>query len=168
MENFQSRNRDMQDGIERHVFGKIQHLDTGAIIKVRGNGTVDEEAVLINLGVGANFAENKNTEVFLLASGSDPSLKLALVTIPRDKQRAWKEGTGGVQHPEDPAKALEFNAKRAWITDNFAALMGILEVKDGKVIIRGDLEVSGTATVNVRVVTPDSSNGTVDIPPFEE
>ena len=34
----------------------------------------------------------------LLASSSDTTLKMALLTIPKDKQRRWEEGHGGVQH----------------------------------------------------------------------
>jgi len=168
--NFQERNRDMQDGTERHVFGEIEYLDTGAIVKVRGNGTQDEEAVVVNLGLGQSFGKNHNTEVLLLMSGSDSNLKFALITIPRDKQRKWDEGTGGVQHPTDPERALEFNKKRTWLTDGEYAVGdgGYLEVKGGKIYVRGDLYVEKNLLVGGSIIGPEPSPGPVVIPPFEK
>ncbi len=166
-ESFQSRNRDVQDGVERHVFGEIFFdKDNGAYMKVRGNGTEDEEVIVLNTGLGQHYSKDTNTEVVLFASGSDTGLKFGLITIPRDKQRQWKEGTGGVQHPTDPDKALEFNAKRAWITDNFAVLMGMLEVKDGEVYIRGTLKAQTVEAGNF--VGPIPSGSMSPIPGFEE
>jgi hypothetical protein len=168
-ESFPSRNRDVQDGIERMVFGKLTHLGTGTVATLRGNGTQDEEVVVVNIGQGMNFAENTNTEVLVFASGSDTNMKFAMLTIPRDKQRPWKEGTGGVQHPTDPDRALEFNDKRTHLTDGNYAVgeNGTLEVRGGTVYIRGDLIVEGKVTANEKVRTPKSENGTDDIPGFE-
>jgi len=170
MESFPSRNRDMQDLFERMVFGKLTHLDTGAVVTLRGNGTQDEEVVVLNIGQSMNLPENFNTEVLVLASGSDTNLKFALLTIPRDKQRPWKEGTGGIQNPTDPDKAIEFNDKRTHVTENNFAVgdSGIFEVKDGKVYIRAELVVEGRVTSNDRFKSPNpGENGTEDIPGFE-
>lgn len=167
---FRDRNRDMQDGTERHVFGSIEYLGTGAIVKVRGNGTIDEEAVVVNLGIGSTFADNENTEVLLLASGSDTNLKFALITIPRDKQRKWESGTGGIQHPSDPERALEFNEKRTWLTDGNYAVGdgGTFEVKDGKIYMRGDLHVGGNLLVSGSIVGPLPSGSAGPVPAFEK
>ena len=158
---FRDRNRDMQDATERHVFGEIQWLETGALVKVTGNGTVDDEAVVVNLGIGQNFPKDTNTEVLLLASGSDTNLKFALITIPRDKQRQWPEGGGGVQHPSDPERALEFNEKRTWLTDGKYAVgeNGYFEVVDGKIYIRGDAVISGNLGVNGDLTVGGNING---------
>lgn len=144
--NFHERNRDAQDGIERHVFGKLTYLDkAGAVVTVNGTGTQDQEAIVLNTGYGMNFEDNEDVEVFLVSSGSDRSQKFALVSIPRDKQRKWGKGRGGVQNPLDPDKAVELNEKRVHATDpNFAVGAGLLEVIDGKVYLRADLHVSGT------------------------
>lgn len=168
---FQERNRDMQDGVERFIWGKLEHFNTGATIKLRGNGTEEEEVIVINSGQGMNFPENHNTEVIVIASGSDTNMKFALLTIPRDKQRPWKEGTGGVQNPMDPAKAVEFNDKRTHLTEGNVAIGmdGIFEVKDGKVYIRAELVVEGQITSNNRFKSPNPGiNGREDIPGFEE
>lgn len=166
---FRERNRDMQDYVERHVFGKLEWLDSGAVMRVRGNGTVDEEVILINIGQGMNFPEDTNTEVLLLASGSDTNMKFGILTIPRDKQRPWKEGTGGVQHPTDPDRALEFNDKRTHLTDGNYAVGegGTLEVRDGKVYVRGDLVIGGNLEVNGVIKGPQPTGGASPPPPFE-
>lgn len=169
--NFPERNRDMQDNMERMVFGKLTNLGTGATVKLRGNGTEEEEVVVLNIGQGMNFPENTNTEVFVLMSGSDSNAKFALLTIPRDKQRPWGEGKGGIQNPMDPNKAIEFNEKRTWATEgNFAVGdNGIFEVKDGKVYIRADVVVEGQVTSNNRFKSPNPGvTGTEDIPGFDK
>lgn len=165
---FGGRNRDQQDFIERHVFGEVEHTSAGAIVKVRGTGSEDEEAPILSTGVGYNFPKNFNTEVFLLSHGSDTAHKYALITIPRDKQRPWKAGTGGIQHPTDPNKALEFNEKRTHLTDgNYAVGSGTFEVKDGKVYFRCDVVIDGKLTVNAQVITPVVNAGSESVPGFE-
>lgn len=167
---FSERNRDAQDGVERHAFGEIAYVDNaGALITIRGTGTVDEKAVLVNSGYGFNLSKNAKAEVFALASGSDMSQKYVIPTLPRDKQRKWKENTGGVQNPTDPEKALEFNSKRAHVTDpNFAvAMSGIFEVKDGKVYIRGDIIVQGGIHTLDQFYGPDPVPNSATIPGFD-
>ena len=151
--NFHERNRDAQDGTERHVFGKLVYLDkAGAIVTVNGTGTQDQEAIVLNSGYGMNFEDDENTEVFLVSSGSDKSQKFAIVTIPRDKQRKWGKGRGGIQNPLDPDKAVELNEKRVHATDpNFAVGQGLVEVIDGKVYIRANVQIGGELLVNGQV-----------------
>lgn len=146
---FDERNRDIQDGFERHVFGNLEYSEgAGALLRVRGTGTIDEDVPLMNSGYGFNVPANFNTEVFLQSDGSDAAGKFAVMTLPRDKQRKWAVNTGGVQNPVDPEKALEFNEKRTHVTEEkFAVGGGILEVIDGKVYIRGDLHVEGNLYV---------------------
>lgn len=147
---YRERTYDIQDGFERHIWGEQEYLDdAGSMIKVNGTGTEDQEAAVLNIGgVSFNLPKNTNTEVLLLSGGSDTNLKFAILTIPRDKQRKWAEGTGGVQHPTDASFALEFNGKRAHITQaKFAVGDGELEVSGGQIYIRGDLNVSGSINV---------------------
>jgi len=149
--NFSGRNRDIQDHNERHVFGALKYLDkSGAVVTVNGTGTQDQEAIVLNTGYGLNFDDNENAEVVLLSLGSDKSQKFAILSIPRDKQRKWGKGKGGVQNPLDPEKAIEFNGKRTWATEpNFAVGQGLFEVVDGEVLFRvkvrfaDDIEVGG-------------------------
>lgn len=143
---FDERNRDAQDGFERHAFNKLTYVEgAGSVVKVTGTGTMDEDVPVINSGYGFNLPEDFNTECFLQSDGSDSSGKFAVMTLPRDRQRQWKENTGGVQNPIDPSKALEFNEKRTHATESkFAVGMeGIFEVVDGKIYIRGDVHVEG-------------------------
>jgi hypothetical protein len=144
------RNYDQQDGIERHVWGQQTYQEKGgAIIKVRGTDSVDEEAVVLAGGFGFHLPENSNTEVILFSSGSDTTQKYAMPTIPRDKQRHWKEGTGGVQHPTDGKRAVEFNEKRTYVDDdNFATRSGVFEVIGNTLYIRGNLVVDGDISLN--------------------
>lgn len=152
MTDFQTRNRDMQDAVELHVWGELTYVkDAGAILKVNGTGTTDEEVPVINSGYGFHVPKDYNTEVILFSLGSDTNKKFALSTLPRDKQRPWKENTGGVQNPTDPNKALEFNSKRAHVREKNVALgdSGLFEVDEasGTVIIRGNLIVKGDLSI---------------------
>lgn len=147
---FSERNRDNQDGIERHVWGKKEYVKgAGSILKVKGTGTEDQEVVVVNVGYSFNVPENYNTEVLALSDGSDTNQKYGFPNLPRDKQREWKENTGGVQNPLDPDKALEFNPKRAHIREGNVALGvgGIVEVDGDTVYIRGNLVISGDLSI---------------------
>jgi hypothetical protein len=159
---YRERSRDVQDGTERHVWSKQEFIsNAGSIIKVRGTDTNDEEAAVLNIGgVSFNLKKDANAEVFLLASSSDTNLKVAVLTIPRDKQRRWQEGDGGVQHPTDPEFALDFSDKLAHVTKNKFAVgeKGEFEVKGDevylrakKVIVDGELIVNKLLKVKVIV-----------------
>lgn len=164
---FPQRNRDMQDGAERHVYSKLAYLDkAGAIVTVKGTGTTDQNAIVLNTGYGMNYAEDENAEVILLSIGSDRNQKFAMLSIPRDKQRQWGEKCGGVQSPIDPEKCIEFNEKRTWATEpNFAVGDGLFEVKDGEVLFRvkvrfaNDIEVGGKVQAGGNVETAASFRG---------
>jgi hypothetical protein len=173
---FGDRNLDQQDGIERHIWSEQTFTNAGSIIHVKGTDTEDEEAVVVNNGVGMHFPTDTNTEVYLLSSGSDTNQKVAMLTIPRDRQRKWTESTNGIQHLTDPDRALEFNSKRTYLDDdNVATRGGVLEVKGNDVYIRGRLFVSqdiGTAG-NFRSpnppLTPPTAGGTgVTVPDFDK
>jgi hypothetical protein len=167
----------MQDGIERHVWGKQEFVkDAGSIIKVRGTGTEDQEAPVFNNGTGMHLPENFNTEVILFASGSDPNLKQAMLSIPKDKQRQWKENTNGVQYALDSARALQFDPKRAYLDDaNFATRGGVFEVKGDDIYVRGNLYVSGDVGSAGVFKSPNNPHlpdlvgpEGVDVPSFDE
>ncbi len=169
---FRERSRDMNDGTERHVWGKQTYIKSaGSIIKVRGTDTEDQEAAVLNIaGVSFNVKEKFNTEVMLLSSSSDTTLKMALLTIPKDKQRKWMEGHGGVQHPTDNTFALDFSDKLAHLTQNKFAVGedGEFEVKGKEVYFRVDkLIVTGELIVNKKIKTPEIESGTEDPPGFE-
>ena len=56
-----------------------------------GTGAWSQEAGVLNIGgVSFNVKEKFNTEVMLLASSSDTTLKMAILTIPQIKQRRWR------------------------------------------------------------------------------
>lgn len=115
---FTDRNRDQQDGFERGVWGSQEYVDgAGSVMRIRGTGTEDDEAPVLNTGFGFNLPDDSNAEVFMVSLGSDTNQKYAVASLPRDKQRQWAAGTGGVQHPTDPERALEFNADATWLKD---------------------------------------------------
>src|SRR5262245_40528823 len=113
------RQRDFQDHVERHVWGEQTFEDgVGSYMRLRGNGTEDEEVAVLKIGgVGIHLPKDFNTEVVVFSGGTDTNLKLAILTIPRDKQRKWPEGHGGIQHPTNPEIAIEF-------TDNGVRVIG--------------------------------------------
>jgi len=176
LNHFADRNRDQQDGIERHVFGEQEYTKGGAIVRVRGTGTQDEEAVVINQGVSMHVPKDTNAEVYLIANGSDTNSKFAMLSIPRDKQRQWSEGNNGIQKWDDPSRALEFNTKRMYADDDhFATRGGMLEVTPEGVRIRGPLLVDGdigSSGVFKSPNTPETplpaGGSAVEVPPFEE
>lgn len=168
---FRERSRDVQDGLERHVWGEQKYNGKGSHIKVRGTDTNDEEAAVLNVsGVSFNLKKDANTEVFLLSSSSDTNLKVAILTIPRDKQRRWPEGEGGLQHPTDPEFALHFADKLAHLTKNMFAVgeKGEFEIKGDQGVFRvKKLIVDGELVVNTRVKTPEVVQGSEKPPGFE-
>ena len=153
---YRIRNRDQQDGFERHVWGDIEYVDgAGAVARVRGTGTEDSEAPILNTGYGMQYSKNFNTEVMLVSLGSDTDQKYAIVTIPRDKQRRWAEGTGGVQNPLDPERAIEFSKDGIHLKDGTFFIGDNKEVKltvasgqttitVNKLVINADVEINGT------------------------
>lgn len=152
---FADRNRDQNDGVERHIYSEMESVEGGGhVVKVKGTGTEDDECVVLNIGgVGMRFPKDTNAEVHVLSGGSDTNLKFAVICIPHDKEHKWKEGQNGLQKWDDPKKRVQFDKKRIHATDNFAARAdGVLEVVDGRVYVRGDLYVQGQ--VKAVVVPP--------------
>jgi hypothetical protein len=169
---FRERSRDVQDGTERHVFSEQEYLkEAGSIVKVKGTDSEDQEASVLNIGgVSFNLKKDSDTEVFLLASSSDTTLKMAVMTIPKDKQRRWEEGSGGVQHPTDAEFALDFSDKLAHLTKNKFAVgeKGEFEVKGEEMYIRSKkVIIDGELIVNKQVKTPTIAKGNEDPPKFE-
>jgi hypothetical protein len=168
---YRERNRDIQDGVERHVWGKQEYVDkAGSIIKVRGTDTEDEEAPVLNNGTSFNLKEKSNSEVMLLSSGSDTTLKMAMLTIPRDKQRRWPENEGGIQHPTDPEVSLHLSDKLTHVTKNKFAVgeKGEFEVRGDTLYIRASkVVIEGELVVNRQIKTPKAVQGSEKIPGFE-
>jgi hypothetical protein len=117
-----SRSRDIQDLVERGIWGSLEYIPgAGASMTVRGTGTLDQEVPLFNIGYGFNLPADANAEMIMLSLNSDVNDKMVLASIPRNLQHPWAEGTGGVQHPTDPSRRLEFNQQVTHLTDgNFA------------------------------------------------
>jgi hypothetical protein len=169
---YRGRSQDIQDGFERHIWGKQEYIDGGSIIKVAGTDSGDDEVAVLNIaGASFNLPKNTDTEVFLLSSSSDTTLKMAVLTIPRDKQRRWPEKEGGIQHPTDPEVSLHFSDKLTHVTKNLFAVgeKGEFEVKGDKelgVFRIKKLIVDGELIVNKRVVTPRVDQGSEKPPDF--
>lgn len=173
---FRERSRDVQDGWERHIYGDIEYNGQGAIAKVSGTDTKDEEAPVMNVaGTGFKLKKDFNTEVFLVGSSSDTTLKHALLTPPRDKQRRWSEGHGGIQHPTDGSFALDFSDNMAHLTKAKFGVgeNGEFEIKNSEGYFRTDKVIVGKQPgvgeliVNKQVKTPKIVNGTEKPPNFE-
>jgi len=169
---YRGRSKDVQDGIERHVYGEQSYeSDGGSIIKVKGTDSEDQEAIELNIG-GSHFKLKKDSdaEVFLMASSSDTTLKMAVVTIPHDKQRRWPENEGGIQHPTDQDFALHFSDKMAHITKNKFAVgeKGEFEIKGDQGVFRvSKLIVDGELIVNKKITTPEVVQGSEKPGSFE-
>lgn len=152
----QGRTRDIQDGTERGLWGKLTYEPgSGAHMTVRGTGTIDEEVPFLNTGYGFNLDDDSNAEVVMLALGSDPNDKVAIATIARDLQHPWAPGQGGVQSPTDPSRRLEFNGDETWLKDGSYKLGNNKEVS---VTVNG-----GQITINVTGQTAINSSGDVVI-----
>src|SRR5262245_5982701 len=168
---FRERSRDVQDGTERHVWGELEYPEVGAIIKVRGTDTKDEEAEVLNIsGVSFKLKKDADSEVFLLASSSDTTLKMAVMTIPKDKQRRWAEEHGGIQFPLDPEFALDFRKDLAHITKNMFGVGkdGEFEVKGKEAYLRVmTLIVDDEVIDNKQIKTPQITEGSEKPPGFK-
>ena len=94
-------------------------------------------AGVLNIGgVSFNVKEKFNTEVMLLASSSDTTLKMALLTIPKDKQRRWRRIiVDSASHRW--CVAFRFSDSLAHLTKNKFAVK-----QDGRIQIRKDLLTS--------------------------
>jgi hypothetical protein len=173
---YRESKRDQQDHIERHVWGEQKYVKgAGSIIKVRGTDTKDQETAVTVVGSGTSFNLKKdhNAEVYEIAGSADTTLKLAILTIPRDKQRKWKEEHGGIQNPLDNEWALDFGKEKAHVTKKEWAIGkdGEMEIdKQKNVYYRIDKKkhiIDGENIVNVRVKTPQLVQGSEKPPGFQ-
>ena len=94
---------------------------------------------------------------------------MALLTIPKDKQRRWEEGHGGVQHPTDDTLSDLRSLPNPALENKFAVgEKGEFEVKGDKIYIRAsEIIIEGELVVNKFIRTPDVVRGTKNIPGFE-
>lgn len=148
---YRSSLRDMQDHAERGMFGKVTHVaGAGSHMTVRGTGTLDEEVPVWQGVQGFNLPADSNAEVVMLALGADVNNKIALPSLPRDKQHPWGEGEGGLQSPTDPNRRIEFNGDETYL-------------KDGVFVLGHDRAVTVTVSgSNVQIsVTGDANISTV-------
>jgi hypothetical protein len=169
---YNGRSKDIQDHFERHIYGELEYIESaGAILKVNGTDSKDEEVALLNIGgVAYKLPKDTDAEIFVMSSSSDTTLKMAILTIPRDKQRRWPEGEGGIQHPTDPEVSLHFSDKLTHVTKNKFAVgeKGEFEIKEDQGVFRvKKLIVDGELVVNKRVITPEVVAGSENPPGFE-
>ncbi len=145
--------RDNQDGTERGVVGVTENVTdaagnaAGRIMSVRGTGTVDLELPIFNFGYGFTLPTDSDAEVLMLSLGNDVNDKVAVPQLARTAQRQWPENTGGVQHPTDPARYVEFNAEETHLSDGTFVIGAAREVTitvDGTNVT---ISTAGNATV---------------------
>jgi hypothetical protein len=166
---YQSSRRDQQDHVERGVWGGAEDVPgAGQMMRVRGTGTEDLEVPILSLGFSFNLvAGDANAEVVMLSLGSDVNDKVALPCIPRDQAFQWPAGTGGIQHPTDPERRIEFNDTETHHTDGRHAFGPnkelVVRVDGGKVF----LEVNGPLTISaggaVEITSPTLTHNGVNV-----
>lgn len=107
-----------QNASERGVWGERTDVPgLGSIMSVRGTGTVDMELPVVNFGYSFNLPPDSDAEVIMLSLGGDVNDRVALPVLPRDAQYQWPPGTGGMQHPTDAERRIEFNDDEIWLRD---------------------------------------------------
>lgn len=159
-----------EDVLERGVWGSaLTSAGDGAgfMMDVRTTDAVELQVPVYNTGYGFNLPANSDAEVLVLAMHSDPNNKLALPTIPRQFQHLWDAGTGGVQHPTDPERRVEFNDNETLLKDGTFVLGNNREVS--LTIANGNVTLSingGPLTLNadsIELTTPTLTNNGVNI-----
>lgn len=153
--------RDGQDSTERHSFHEMTFGPAGATVAVKGNGTEDDDCVVLALG-GAimHLPKGTNAEVILLSGGDDTNAKFALVVGPRDKQYASQPGETWQQDPLDPHKRVGFTANGVRIVGTQSGTIaigdnGAVEVdRDGNVWLRGQVYVEQPIIQQTRPFQP--------------
>ena len=159
---FADKNRDGQDATERHKFEELKFGEGGATVSVAGNGTEDDDCVVLAIG-GAilNLPKGTNAEVHLLSGGDDTGAKFAIICGPRDKQYKSKPGEAWTQDPMEPNKRVGF-------TVNGVRIVG---TKSGTIAIgdKGELEIDKDgATIWARGVWKFETPPTIGTKPFVE
>lgn len=156
------RSRDTQDGTERHVYAELEAVDGGGhVVKVKGNGTENQEAIVMNIGgVGLHMPKDTNAEVHLFSGNGDTCLRFAVICIPHDKEHKWKEGHSGLQKWDDPKRRLQFGPERAHLTDENAAIgkKGNFEAKGNDSYIRGQIYLENPPIIGTPPFTPEDEN----------
>lgn len=107
-----------QDQVTTEVWGERTDVDgAGSVLSVRTTRGDDEELPVVNFGYSFNVAADTDTEVMTLNLGADPNAKVAIPILPLSSQRQWPVGTGGVQHPTDAGRYIEFNGDETHLSD---------------------------------------------------
>lgn len=168
--NLRDRSRDLQDSVERGVWGSQTYVaGSGSHMTIRGTGTLDQEVPVMQLGYGFNLPADSNAEVIMLALGSDPYDKVAFPTIPKDLQYQWGEGEGGIQHPTNPDRRIEFNANETHLSDGnytvgpnkevtITIAGGNVTIANANITLDGDVAVTGSLAVAGPNVTHGDTN----------
>lgn len=162
--NAKSKIRDIQDTIELHLFQFVEYDKSLMFVTVNGTGTIDSKIPVINTGYSFNMPSQTEAEVLLLANGSSVNDKIALMLIPRDKQKQWRPRTGGIQSPETAEQVVEFNPLRTQIRGDRVALgnKGQIEIDGSTIILRGNVVIEGSVSIqgSLEVVGDVHANGT--------
>lgn len=154
-----SNTSDVEQSIERGVAGTFTNQgDAGRVMSVRLTDWEDVELPVFNLGYSFTLPPNTNAEVLTFALGNDVNDKVAVPQLPRDKQYQWPEGTGGIQHPTDPDRRVEFNKDETHHTDGVHVFGPNKEIK---ITVSGGsvtLEVAGTLDIKSTKLTHNGVN----------
>lgn len=167
MTDFTTRNgrqRDQQDGVERGAWGTFEDVaGAGSVMSVRGTGTVDLELPIVNFGYSFRLSADSNADVIMLSLGNDVNDKVALPVLPADLQHQWGVGQGGIQHPTNADRRLEYNDDETWLKDGEYKLGDNKEVA---VTIAGgvvSISVTGDSTIAVTGTTDVTSGGALTV-----
>lgn len=142
--------REAQDSIERHGFKEVKFGDGGATVSVEGNGTADNDCVVLSLGgVIHHLKPGTDAEVILIGNGDDTNGKFALITGPRDKQYKSKPGQSWGQNPTDPNERVGYTEKgvRFASAKSIADMNGLFEIRDGKIYVRCEMVMVQPPTI---------------------
>ncbi len=102
--------RESQDSTERHQYDQVKFGEGGATVGVKGNGTEDDDNVVLSIGgTIMNLPKGTNAEVFLLSGGDDTNVKFAVVVGPRDKQYKSQPGETWSQNPMNPEQRAGYD-----------------------------------------------------------
>lgn len=161
MSSFTDKNdlkRNGQDSTERHGFSELTFGEGGAVVNVQGNGTEDNECVVLSVGgTIMNLPKGTNAEVIMLGGGDDTNAKFAIVVGPRDKQYKSKPGEAWTQDPLNPDKRVGFTPNGVRVVSDGSIGIGNggqVEVRDGKVYLRGQIFTEQPIQVGTVPYTP--------------
>jgi len=142
--------RTQEELLQLGVYGEVEVVaGAGRVMSVEYSEQTDLELPIANFGFGFSLASFSDAEVLTLSVGADPNAKMALPMLPRDVQRDWPVGAGGIQSPTTPDRFVEINEDETHLQDG-VFVFG--EERELVVTVAGGnvtMEVSGNLSLNV-------------------